>query len=87
MSIGATSHAVARSPSFGKVQKQLGKRIRAARVEAELPQEQAAAEAGIDYKRWQKLEAGDVNVTIQTIYRVAEALGLSFWELLGSQDD
>jgi len=77
---------VARVPTFGSVQRQLGKRIRAARLAAELTQEEAAAECGIDYKRWQRLESGEVNATIRTLHRVAEALGISFWELLTEAD-
>jgi len=38
----------------------------------------------MDYKRWQRLEGGKVNATVRTLSRVAEALGLSFWELVGA---
>jgi transcriptional regulator with XRE-family HTH domain len=60
----------------------VGARIRAARIDAGLSQEQAAAQAAIDYKRWQRLEEGSVNPTVRTLVRVAAALGLSFWELV-----
>lgn len=47
-----------------------------------MTQEDAAHVAGIDYKRWQRLEQGDVNPTVKTLERVALALGTSFWNLV-----
>ena len=64
------------------VQKEIGRRIREARLAAGLTQEEAAAAAGIDAKRWQRLEQGSVNATLRTLGRVAEALGMTFWALL-----
>ncbi len=75
-----------KAPPFERIQRQLGRRIRAARIEAELTQEEAAGVAGIDYKRWQRLEAGKVNATVRTLARAAQALNLTVWELLGTQD-
>lgn len=46
-----------------------------------MTQEEAAHAAGIDYKRWQRLEQGTVNPTVKTLARAAEALGSSFWDL------
>ena len=57
------------------------------RLEAELTQEAAAAKAGIDYKRWQRLEAGEVNATIRTLVRVSRGVGISFWELVADNQD
>jgi transcriptional regulator with XRE-family HTH domain len=47
-----------------------------------LTQEEAADRAGIDYKRWQRLESGTVNATLRTLLRVADALGTNVWEML-----
>lgn len=65
-----------------QIQRAVGRSIRAARLAAELTQEQAASKAGIDYKRWQRLEAGEVNMTVRTLVRVSKAVGVTFWELL-----
>lgn len=46
------------------------------RVGVELTQEAAAALCEIDYKRYQRIEAG-ANVTVVTLYRIANALGVS----------
>jgi transcriptional regulator with XRE-family HTH domain len=68
---------------MAKVLKELGRRIHRARIAAGLTQEDAAAAAGIDYKRWQELEAGRVNATMRTLVRVSGALGMTVWDLLG----
>ena len=64
------------------VQREIGVRVRAAREVAGLSQEVAAHRAAIDYKRWQRIEHGDVNVTTRTLVRIAAALDTDFWHLL-----
>jgi transcriptional regulator with XRE-family HTH domain len=54
-------------------------------VAAGLTQEVAASDAGIDYKRYQRLEAGTVNATMRTLARVAEALGTDLWSMLAGK--
>jgi transcriptional regulator with XRE-family HTH domain len=61
---------------------EVGNRIQRARVAAGLTQEEAATRAGIDYKRWQKLEQGQVNATLRTLVCVADAVETTFWDLL-----
>jgi len=62
---------------------ELGSRIRAAREDAGLTQEQAAESASVPYKRYQAIEHGRANVTVKTIARVARGLRLSVWDLVG----
>lgn len=50
-----------------------------------MTQEAAAASAGIDYKRWQRIELGQTNCTIRSLVRVATAVETTFWSLLGSR--
>ena len=69
-------------PEIERVLKDVGRRIAAARHEADLTQETAASKAGIDVKRWQRIEAGEVNATIRTLVRVSAALGTTLWDLL-----
>ncbi|HNS98792.1 MAG TPA: helix-turn-helix transcriptional regulator [Polyangiaceae bacterium] len=64
---------------------ELARRIRDARRAAGLTQEAAASRANIDYKRWQRLEEGTVNPTVQTLVRVADALGTDLWHLVGER--
>jgi transcriptional regulator with XRE-family HTH domain len=70
--------------SEAELQREIGRRIQAARSRAGLTQAEAAAAAEIDWRRWQRLENGAVNPTVHTLSRVAAALGLTFWELLGA---
>ena len=60
----------------------IGAQVRRARLEAKLTQEEAAARANIDYKRWQRLEYGEVNPTATTLLRVADAVEVDVWRLL-----
>ena len=62
--------------------KEIGARIRSIRESAGLSQEDASHRAGIDAKRWQRLEYGQVNATVRTLIRVASVLGTDFWKLL-----
>ncbi len=68
--------------SVRAVLRDVGRLVQQARVRADLTQEEAASRAGIDYKRWQRLEKGEVNPTLRTLVRVAAALGLPFWDLV-----
>lgn len=65
-----------------EIQRELARRIRDARVAAGLTQEDVAGTAGIDYKRFQRIEGGTVNLTVRTIMRIASALKMDFWSLL-----
>jgi transcriptional regulator with XRE-family HTH domain len=67
-----------------RVLREIGARVRAARLAAGLSQEEAAHRAGIDYKRWQRLETGSVNATVRTLIRAARAVRKDLWQLLAS---
>jgi transcriptional regulator with XRE-family HTH domain len=61
----------------------LGARLAQSRRGLGLTQEEAAAKAGMDLKRWQRLEAGAVNATVRTLVHAAQAIGVDFWDLVG----
>lgn len=65
--------------------KEIGRLVRDARTRANLTQEEAAHAAGLDWRRWQRLEAGTVNATVRTLGRVASAVGMTFFDLLGRE--
>lgn len=48
--------------------------IKMARRNEQLTQEAASSMADIDYKRWQKIEAGGMNITLLTLSRIAATL-------------
>jgi plasmid maintenance system antidote protein VapI len=51
-------------------------------VEQALTVEAASELAGMHWRHWQKLEAGEVNATLRTLARLGDALGTSPEELL-----
>jgi transcriptional regulator with XRE-family HTH domain len=44
--------------------------------------EECADRARLHGRHWQKVEAGEVNATLATLQRIADALGVSVAELL-----
>jgi DNA-binding XRE family transcriptional regulator len=68
-----------------RILKEVGACVRASRVASKMTQEDAAHRAKIDYKRWQRLERGEVNATVRTLVRVSAALGVEFWALMRRQ--
>lgn len=62
----------------------IGANLRTARLTVGFTQEQAAHRAGMDYKRWQRLEAGEVNATVRTLIRAALAVEVDLPRLLAS---
>jgi transcriptional regulator with XRE-family HTH domain len=54
----------------------LAENVRSLRKQAGWTQEQAADAMEIATRHYQKIEAGDVNVTVATLVRVAKAFGV-----------
>jgi transcriptional regulator with XRE-family HTH domain len=64
------------------VRRKLASNVRALRADRGLTLEQAAERAEMAWRHWQKVEAGEVNATLRTLARLAEALGTTAAELL-----
>ena len=62
---------------MSSIAKRLGKKIKLARVEKDMSQSNLAHTAGIDSGHIGKIERGELNITVVTLYRLAEALGCS----------
>ena len=60
-------------PSLNQTQNLLAGNVRRLREKLHWTQEQAADAIGIVPRHYQKIEAGDVNVTVATLVRVAKA--------------
>lgn len=56
--------------------KTIGRNVRYYRLLNDLTQERLAHLSGINVRHLQKIEAGEVNLTIRTIHRLCEALGI-----------
>jgi hypothetical protein len=62
----------------------LGAKVRALRTKLGLTLKVASARAEIHWRHWQKIEAGEVNVTLQTVVRLGLSLGADPAELLSA---
>ncbi len=60
----------------------LGAAARSLRMERGLPQEAFARHAGLDRSYYGAIERGEFNVTLDTIVKIAAALGVSVATLL-----
>lgn len=55
----------------------LGLWIKAKRESEKLTQEQVSEKTGIEYKYYQKIEAGKINITFETFHRICITLGIN----------
>jgi len=62
--------------SIERARKRVGANVRRLRVRAQLTQEALAGQVGLGWRHIQKIEAGEVNVTLATISRLASALSV-----------
>lgn len=72
---------------YKKAQQDLAKNIRRRRKELGLTQEDAAHAMGMATRHFQKVEAGELNITLRTLCRIARALGSEVSELLAPQGE
>ncbi len=72
---------------FERFQAKFGARLRAMREERGLTQEQTAEMIGINWRHLQKIEAGQINVTLFTLHRCARAFGVEVPALFPPADD
>jgi transcriptional regulator with XRE-family HTH domain len=64
-----------------RVFEDLGRRVREVRRERSWTQEDAAERLGVDVRELQRIEAGRVNMTLQSLVRMARSLGVPVREL------
>src|SRR5262245_22985169 len=60
----------------------LRENVRARRNAASLTLKKASERAEMHWRHWQKIEAGQVNLTVQTLVRIAGVLGVDPADLL-----
>jgi transcriptional regulator with XRE-family HTH domain len=60
----------------------LGKRIRSFREAAGISQERLALACGLDRSYMGRIERGEVNITVMSLYQIAHSLNCSALELL-----
>jgi len=59
----------------------LGESIRKRRIALELSQEDAADLVGVNARHYQKIEGGEVNLTMRTLLKIARGLKLKLRDL------
>lgn len=62
--------------------KQFGINVREVRKDRDISQDQLALRAGIDRSYMGRIERGQVNITLEKVYRLAEALDCSIYDLM-----
>jgi transcriptional regulator with XRE-family HTH domain len=66
---------------FKRVTRTLSKALRARRRQLRLTQEDVAERLGMITRQYQKIESGEVNVTLRTLVRLCDALSVELREL------
>jgi len=59
---------------MNSIAKNLGKKIKLVRIENDMSQSELAQTANIDSSHIGKIERGELNITVVTLFRLAEAL-------------
>ena len=80
----ARTLAVVANPTVSekRLRRNLAQNVRRLRHERGLTLEAASDLAGVNSRHFQKLEAGEVNATLRTLARLADALGVRPEQLL-----
>jgi len=76
-----SSRIVKQSKRFSAVARALGLAVRQQRQAQALTLEQGSALMDVDLKHLQKIEAGKLNVTLVTLLRISDGLGVPMDEL------
>ena len=63
----------------------IGNNLKKERIKQELNQEKFAEMSDIDYKYYQRIEAGNVNITMKTLYKLSESLKIDPVELFAKK--
>jgi transcriptional regulator with XRE-family HTH domain len=67
---------------FESYLRQIGRNIREARVRCGFKQTDVNAGAGLSYRHYQNIEAGRVNVTVETLFRLSQLFNVGVEELV-----
>ncbi len=67
------------------IKKKLGERIRELRKSAGITQEELGEKAELNYKYIGEVERGQVNVSLDSIVKIAEALGVKIGDLFSKE--
>ncbi len=68
------------------VLRSVGANVRRIRIEKGLTMEQVSNEAEIEYRQLGRIERGEINTTVVSLYRIAKAMDADFSQFLVLQD-
>ncbi len=63
---------------YNSLSKKIGKKIKLERIKRDISQENLALDAGLDRNTVWKIESGRVSPTIDSLEKIAKALGIEF---------
>jgi transcriptional regulator with XRE-family HTH domain len=66
--------------------RQLGGNIKAARIRSGLKQIDVYNSSGVTYRHYQNIEAGKVNVTIETLHRLSRLFKVTIKDLVEDEE-
>ncbi|HEY1349896.1 MAG TPA: helix-turn-helix transcriptional regulator [Ktedonobacteraceae bacterium] len=72
---------------YRQVQRRLAANVRKIRQRLGMTQEDVAHVMSMATRHYQKLESGELNITLKTLTRVAQAFGMDIQELFVSSSD
>lgn len=75
--------SVMATPRFEREKRRLAQAVKRRRIELGMTQEDAAHATHLNTRHYQKLEAGEINVTLRTLSRLAEAFKVRLKDLFG----
>jgi transcriptional regulator with XRE-family HTH domain len=75
------------SPPTDRLLAEIGRRVRAARLRVGLSQQKAATATKSDPRYFQRLETGRLNPTVATLARIANGLGVTFFDLVCTDEN
>lgn len=67
-----------------KIRQKLGEKIRAVREKAQLTQEEVAKEAEMSSNYFAKIERGEINTTVEKLYKIIKALNVDASDIFPS---
>ena len=71
---------------FKSYLRHLGRNIKAARTRCGLKQVEVYEGCGLTYRHYQNIEAGKVNVTVETLYRLSQLYKVKVQDLVKDLD-
>lgn len=66
--------------------KMIGSNVRRKRIEKDITMESLAFESGIEYRQIGRIERGEVNTTVMSLYRISEVLQTDIQEFFDATE-